>query len=86
MAHAFVPVEVTFRESIIHPGLFMARDGQYMTFRYEESWETYELRAGDAELVACSPRAFPAVALLEHVRATAVAYAEEYAEELVTAA
>lgn len=76
MAHAFVPVEVVFRASIIYPSLTMALDGEYLTFRHGDNWETYHLRAGDAELVACSPRALPSVELLEHVRATAVAYAE----------
>lgn len=79
MAQAFVPVEVIFRASTITPGLAMALDGEYLTFRYGESWETYHLCAGNAELVACSPRAFPTVGLLEHVRATAQAYAEQLA-------
>lgn len=76
MAQAFVPVEVIFRASVTTPGLTMALDGEYLTFRYGENWETYHLRASNAELVACSPRAFPTVAVLEHVRACAQAYAE----------
>ncbi len=77
MSQALFPVEVIIRQNTMQPGLAMVLDRDRLTFRYGEKWETYHLRAGDAELVACSPQAFPTVALLDHVRATALPYANE---------
>lgn len=66
----------TRRRSRQHYGLVLELRGQRLTFRHGIAWETYMLKSGGAELVACSRRGFARYELFDHVRGVAQAYAE----------
>lgn len=69
------------RESTRHPGLVLELEGNFLTFTHGKSREVFELKNGDAQLVACTEAGYIHFALFDYVRAVAVAYAENLEAE-----
>lgn len=67
------------RRSQRYPGLVLELDPPFLTFKQGRAFEVFKLKAGNPELVACSPRGYGELDVFLHTRDVAIAYAEALA-------